>query len=531
MFRARGHDAAPAHERRAAGALRRAAWPSISRACSSRWTPQTSALYETMRGVNALATVGRGIAAAATRRTDACRSWRAATLHRAELPRAAAPDRARESRSAWTASRFSPRTCRRPPSADASRRRLRTPDCGRARGVAVALTPTRSRSSARSSSGRSRSTSRDFESGFVAESPDSCGAWRSITRRSAATDRSPVRVQCTLVSVVLEADGRRAPCFFHAVGRQHPPAPLADLVDAQPARVPSTLDVDSDPTGAPLRLLAERRLETITMDVDAMLRDTQQALRRRRGRTTTDRTRRTASCRRCAIACGRRSNAFVPPGSRILDLGCGPGADAEYFARRGDRVRRHRLVAGDGGARQSGASRRPPRRSRGRAALGIHEIDRLDAAAFDAVCSNFGPLNCVHRSGSGDARRSPAGCGPSGVVVASVIGRICPWELALYSGARRLAACHRSLRAGIRRRCRLPAAPSGPAITRTIEFESICAFAAWSRGSTSRARTVRAAAVSPGLRRSPSDAGLDTRNASTTRLAPGRWPGGGAITF
>ena len=27
--------------------------------------------------------------------------------------------------------------------------------------------------------------------------------------------------------------------------------------------------------------------------------------------------------------------------------------------------------------------------------LGIHEVDRLAAGTFDAVCSNFGPLNCV----------------------------------------------------------------------------------------------------------------------------------------
>src|SRR5207247_8479221 len=31
-------------------------------------------------------------------------------------------------------------------------------------------------------------------------------------------------------------------------------------------------------------------------------------------------------------------DAFVAPGSRILDLGCGPGCDAEHFAAQGHRV-------------------------------------------------------------------------------------------------------------------------------------------------------------------------------------------------
>jgi SAM-dependent methyltransferase len=63
--------------------------------------------------------------------------------------------------------------------------------------------------------------------------------------------------------------------------------------------------------------------------------------------------------------------------------------------------------------------------------LGIHQLDLLPAGAFDAAYSNFGPLNCVPSLGEAArliARRLRAG----GVLVASVIGRVCPWELALY---------------------------------------------------------------------------------------------------
>jgi len=64
--------------------------------------------------------------------------------------------------------------------------------------------------------------------------------------------------------------------------------------------------------------------------------------------------------------------------------------------------------------------------------LGIHELDRLAPLGFDAAWSNFGPLNCVPSLPDaaaliGDRLRR------GGVLVASVIGRVCPWELALYA--------------------------------------------------------------------------------------------------
>jgi SAM-dependent methyltransferase len=67
--------------------------------------------------------------------------------------------------------------------------------------------------------------------------------------------------------------------------------------------------------------------------------------------------------------------------------------------------------------------------------VGIHEIDRLAGTAtrFDAAYSNFGPLNCV-----ADLRTAVAPIvdrlKPGGVLVASVIGRVCPWEIAIYAG-------------------------------------------------------------------------------------------------
>ncbi len=124
---------------------------------------------------------------------------------------------------------------------------------------------------------------------------------------------------------------------------------------------------------------------------------------------------------------------FVPPGSHILDAGCGPGGDAEHLARQG-----YRVTAIDWSPAMVHEARR-----RIRAAgladrvdvlhAGIHEIHRLAPVevTFDAVYSNFGPLNCVDDLPAAAhliARRLR----PGGVLVASVIGRVCPWEIALY---------------------------------------------------------------------------------------------------
>jgi SAM-dependent methyltransferase len=128
----------------------------------------------------------------------------------------------------------------------------------------------------------------------------------------------------------------------------------------------------------------------------------------------------------------RTVERVVPQGATLLDLGCGPGADAEYFAASG-----YRVTAIDWSPAMVEETRR-----RLQAAsfenmtvvehLGIDDVDRLAPAEFDAIYSNFGPLNCVADLDVA-ARRLAARLRPGGVLIASVIGRVCPWELALYA--------------------------------------------------------------------------------------------------
>ena len=162
---ARGALAAPAHERRAARAIRRpTSRSSFSRVIVSL-DARDRALYRAVRGVDG-AGGGRARRRAAAPICAGCAGDGSRHPAPAELPRAAAARRSRARRWRSTASRFCRPTCRRRRSARGARRRAEPRRCARPR-------PRRGRaSSRRSSSTRSRATRDDFASGFVAESPD-----------------------------------------------------------------------------------------------------------------------------------------------------------------------------------------------------------------------------------------------------------------------------------------------------------------------------------------------------------------------
>lgn len=122
----------------------------------------------------------------------------------------------------------------------------------------------------------------------------------------------------------------------------------------------------------------------------------------------------------------------VPAGSRLLDLGCGSGLDAVWFGRRG-----YRVVAMDWSAAMVREARRRVADEGLAASIDVrhHGIQRLDPVAlgmFDAVYSDLGPLNCLPDLPA--AAVTIAGLlRPDGIVAASVMARICPSEIALYT--------------------------------------------------------------------------------------------------
>jgi ubiquinone/menaquinone biosynthesis C-methylase UbiE len=121
----------------------------------------------------------------------------------------------------------------------------------------------------------------------------------------------------------------------------------------------------------------------------------------------------------------------VPRGATLLDLGCGTGLDAVHFAERG-----YRVIATDWSpemvrqtqerAEQAGVlSLVDPR------VLGMQDLDRLEGSNFDAAYSNLGALNCVPDLRA-VSESTAAVLSPSGRLIVSVIGRICPWEVLFY---------------------------------------------------------------------------------------------------
>jgi ubiquinone/menaquinone biosynthesis C-methylase UbiE len=121
----------------------------------------------------------------------------------------------------------------------------------------------------------------------------------------------------------------------------------------------------------------------------------------------------------------------VARGSAVLDLGCGPGTDQEALLGAG-----YTLTAIDVSVEMVAHARRRAETIDAGArptvlCCSIEELSIFASASFDAAFSNFGPLNCVS-----DLREVAGGLHRvlrrGGVLVASVIGRVCPWEIALY---------------------------------------------------------------------------------------------------
>jgi len=128
----------------------------------------------------------------------------------------------------------------------------------------------------------------------------------------------------------------------------------------------------------------------------------------------------------------RTLESIMPPGARLLDVGCGTGIDAVYLARRGyeivatdwspDMVERARRRTAE-----AGLSHRVTVEL-----IGAHELARLSGKVFDSIYSDLGPLNCVPDL-EAVSRAGAALLKSRGKLVVSAMGRSCPWELAYYA--------------------------------------------------------------------------------------------------
>jgi ubiquinone/menaquinone biosynthesis C-methylase UbiE len=125
-------------------------------------------------------------------------------------------------------------------------------------------------------------------------------------------------------------------------------------------------------------------------------------------------------------------DATFAPASRLIDIGCGTGLDAIRMARLG-----HRITATDWSPQMllrthDRAAREQLQARIQTIAVGAQQLGRIDGAgSYDGAYSNLGPLNCAP-----DLTEVSRECArllkPGGALVFTVIGRLCPWEIAHY---------------------------------------------------------------------------------------------------
>ena len=281
-------------------------------------------------------------------------------------------------------------------------------------------------------------TPTDLASGFVAESPAKLRRLPQYYRGPpGSAPFPPVSCNAPWISVVVEADGSVRPCFFHPrIGNvRQAPLPASSCATGS-RRFDATLDVGTNPVcgrcvcsmktglaggavelaGHAMPALEETRTRSMAWPRPTTDRTPEPALRGDAAARARD-ARRARACRRFPRA---RS------GLRTRHRRTGP---------RGERLPRHghRLVPGDGGCGARADGRCRARCQAFTSAAPAFDEARLPAARGIrcAPTSNFGPLNCVANLPTRRAP-SPERLRPGGVLVASVIGRVCPWEIALY---------------------------------------------------------------------------------------------------
>jgi SAM-dependent methyltransferase len=125
-----------------------------------------------------------------------------------------------------------------------------------------------------------------------------------------------------------------------------------------------------------------------------------------------------------------RYAAAFPGRQSLLELGCGTGEDAIWFAKHG-----HRVLAIDASeqmvrvAAQKASQAGVADRLRF-LCLPMERLHELPGETFDGVYSNFGAVNCVAREDL--ARLLASRVRPGAALLWVVMGRYVPWEMGWY---------------------------------------------------------------------------------------------------
>lgn len=123
---------------------------------------------------------------------------------------------------------------------------------------------------------------------------------------------------------------------------------------------------------------------------------------------------------------------WAPAPARVLEIGCGPGLDAVRLGHLGYVVHATDVSPGMVAEARALVEREALTARVTSAVMPIERVGDLgEASAPDVVYSSLGALNCVDRL---DVALADLGAllRPGGIVVASIMGRWCPWEISYY---------------------------------------------------------------------------------------------------
>jgi ubiquinone/menaquinone biosynthesis C-methylase UbiE len=119
---------------------------------------------------------------------------------------------------------------------------------------------------------------------------------------------------------------------------------------------------------------------------------------------------------------------LVPPGSSLLELAAGTGADAAFLAERGYRVHATDLAQGMVAEMRRKIAARGLGDRMTSQRVSFTEPDLVTGGPYDLVFSTFGGLNCIPDL-TAMTRGLPRLLKPRGFVTLVVMPPVCPWEM------------------------------------------------------------------------------------------------------